>query len=176
MTYKYHFTSTLNDLLDAEEADATRTAGRRSLRWVVAGIGAGGVFSAIHQLSTSHVGWYSIAGLVVGSYIVYSSVLVTYVRRRRIRRDNPPSVDIALRFGEGGVQVELVGYGTYERKWTELVKFADAAKGVLLYFDDGTVNWLPNRIFRDKAEKRALLGLLRSSQDQQDDSTADDPE
>lgn len=159
--YTYRFTSTINDLLDAEEADTTERTMRRSLRWVVAAIGVAGIVAAIDALRSSPYAWEFVVGLVACGYIVYYFAIASYVRRRSIRRNNPLSTDIALQFREDGIEIELVGQGTYTRGWQELLKFAHARKGTLLYFDDGTVNWIPDRVFRDGEEREAFLVYLR---------------
>lgn len=161
--YKYRFTSTVQDLLDAEEADATERSGlRKILRWAVAVICATGVVAAIEAFISLGYRIEQLIWLVLGSYGVYYFVLSGYVRRHRIRKRNAPSMDISVEFQEDCIEIAVSDYGTYKRDWCELLSYVNAAKGVLLHFRDGTVNWLPNRVFRDMEEKRELIEFIRT--------------
>lgn len=161
--YKYEFTSAIRDLLDAEEADATRTTDlRRSLRWAVALLCGALGLASLSALRLPGYSWQPFIPFLLCCYGVYYFVVAGYVRGRRICRGNDPSREVRVEFRDDCLELAVSDYGTYRRDWHELLLFTDAARGVLLYFDDGTVNWLPDRVFRDRTEKKELIEFLKS--------------
>ena len=164
--YRYQFTSTIDDLLEAEEADMTTSTVRRWMRWVVAIIG---LFIIIHGLlycgSRGHC-WRALPPVIGGSLLLYYIFVRSCVRRRRIRKENAPSLELTLEFRDDCLQIDASGLGTFRREWSELLDFRNATRGILLYFDDGIVNWLPNRVFEDRTGKEAFVDFLRSHEGQ----------
>lgn len=163
---RYQFTSKIQDLLDAEEADRTaRTGLSKTLRWELSLLIV--IFSVIGFLafrSPGH-GGVSIVGLLVDIVLLYYLVGKSYWRRRRIRKVNPPCAEVTLEFQDDHLEIEVGGSGTFGREWRELAEFTNAPRGILLYFDDGIVNWLPNRVFTDKMGKKAFVEFLQSQGD-----------
>jgi hypothetical protein len=160
--YQYQFTSTIKDLLDAEDADATERSVRKSLRWAIAVIGAAAVVTAVEEFILMGLSIQPVMRLLLGGYAVYYFAVARYWKRREIRRQNASSLDVAFEFRDTYLEIRASENGTYKREWNELLDVKLAARSVLLYFADGTVNWLPNRVFRDKAEKMELVQFLRS--------------
>ncbi len=163
--FRYQFTSTIKDLLDAQEAEAVeRTGLRRSLRWAIAAIAAMGVMgagaSALEAKTITGIAS-SILGVIITLSVIYYYVGAGILTRRRIRAHNDPSADVIAEFSDDAIHLEVSGFRTYTRDWSEFGGLIDGAKGVVIYFGDGTVNWLPNRVFSDKAERGELLDFLR---------------
>lgn len=159
----FKFTSTVDDLLDAEDADMTeRTGLRRSLRYAASTLAAVWALSGLLVVGLQRYGWAPFIWTLLGGLVVYYLVGRSYLSRRRIRLSNPPSADIVAEFRVDQMQIDVAGHGTYRREWDELVQFRNTAQGILLYFSDGTVNWLPARAFGSGEEKQSLVDLLGS--------------
>lgn len=161
-TYRYRFTSTLRDLLEAEEADMTANTIQGWMRWTISFIGLVMIVTGLLELGSLANCWIASLRALGGCFLLYYFLIKSYVRRFRIRKNNDASQELVLEFCAEYLRIEASGQGTFRREWNELYDFKDAARGVLLYFDDGIINWLPNRVFEDRAEKTALVEFLLS--------------
>lgn len=160
---RYEFTSTTNDLLDAEEADITeRTGLRRLLRYTISALATIWAASGLFALGLGRHGWIPLIWFIAGVLVAYHLVGRSYLSKRRIRLSGTCSTGVIVEFHVDYIQVEIASSGIYQRKWNELLGFRDATQGILLYFSDGTVNWLPSRIFANKADREATIDLLRA--------------
>lgn len=161
--YKYQFTSTVEDLLEAEEAERTARSARAPFRWILALLGAVWLSAGIIAFDWSSLSWRPIVWSLLGAGVLYCFVIRPYLRRGRIKRGDPRQ-DVALKFCDDFIKIEISGFGDFTRKWEDLVEFIDARKGVIFYFNDGAVNWLPGRVFSDKRERKKFVEFLRSHQ------------
>ncbi len=167
--YRYQFTSTVEDLLDTEEADMIEKTGmRRSLRWFVSFFGLFMVVCGLIGFART-LGWKYLLVVLSGSILLYSYFIESFVTRRRIRETNDSSQELTLEFNDDYLLTEAIGKGTSKRnkrEWSELADIKTAKRGVLLYFYDGDLNWLPNRVFMGTAEKAAFAQYIKSRVDQ----------
>jgi YcxB-like protein len=160
--YRYQFTSTIEDLLEAEKAERS-TSIRRSLRWVLVTFGAiwlaGGVLAFLKEPT-----WRPVIWICLGSLLLYRFVFQPYQRRRRIRSSNTAHQDLTLECADNSLSVVIAGVGQFTRRWDELSDITDTDGGILFYFSDGITNWLPNRVFGSLVERRNFLEFLRQHQ------------
>jgi MFS family permease len=165
--YRYQFTSTLEDLLEAEKVDRYSTSISVRFHWVVTLFGLALVSAGIVNLYMAKYGWRPILWLAVGFGILYSFAIRPRLRRSRIRKTNSPRQDVTLEFSDDCLRLEVSGSGEFVRGWDELIRIDAAGKGVLFYFSDGIVNWLPDRIFADTVERSNFIKFIQSHQNQE---------
>jgi hypothetical protein len=165
--YKYQFVSTIADLLDAEEAERTLKSMRASFRWLVAILGVVWLAIGIIAFDFNDPIWRPIVWMLIGVLLVYFFAVKPYSKRRRIRRSNAPKEDLTLDFGDDCIKLIIGSIGVVTRKWEEFGDFADTKKGILFYFNDGIVNWLPNRVFANGNEKSNFIEFLNSHKPQE---------
>ena len=164
--YRYQFTSTIEDLLAAEEAERTARSVRAPFRWVIVVFGVGWLTIAILAFNINKPTWQPLIWAVIGGVILYFFVGKPYLKRSRIRQTNAVCQDLTLEFGDDCLKFHITGIGDFVRQWREFTSFVDTRKGILFYFTDGTVNWLPNRIFPDTAERNSFIEFLKNHENQ----------
>lgn len=175
--HRYRFTSTVSDLLEAEEAERTARSVRAPFRWVISLLGVAWLVTGLFTLSFSSPSWRPVAWIILGVGVLYYFAIRPYQRRSRIRETNAPEQDIAVEFDDDCIKLEIGNVGNFARGWDELVGFIDARKGIVFYFSDGVVNWLPNRVFSDKTERDGLVAFVQGRQSRElDQPERDRPE
>jgi len=160
--YKYQFTSTLEDLLEAEEAERTARLARAPFRWVIALLGVAWLVASVLAFTWSSPSWRTVVWLLLGIGVIYYFVARPYLRRSRINENNAPQQDLDLEFHEDYIKLEISGVGEFTRKWEELVEFIDTPKGIIFCFSDGVVNWIPDRVFADGEERKRFVEFIQS--------------
>jgi hypothetical protein len=98
--------------------------------------------------------------LALGASILWSNVVRPFMKRRHIRQTARPAQNLTLEFTKDGILIEAPGAGVFSRTWNELYGARNCDEGVLVYFNDGTVDWLPRRVFPNDAAKNALHAYL----------------
>lgn len=160
-TYKFSFVSTTQDLLEAHEAHRTAASGMRPVfRWAVIAMGVVWVLGAVLAWGSVDQWWLPLIWLLLGSGILWRYVLKPSRVRRNIQESNSPSQPVELVFDTHRMTIDAAGVGRFEREWTELAGVRNTRMGILVYFTDGIVNWLPNRLFRNEAEKASLCSFV----------------
>lgn len=81
--------------------------------------------------------------------------------RRRILAETPPTQPLSLEFSDAGIDIDAQGVGRFHRDWREAARVFDFSGGVLMTFDDDAAHWLPARVFRSPAERRAFVDYAR---------------
>ncbi|MGA2854155.1 MAG: hypothetical protein ABSE90_08505 [Verrucomicrobiota bacterium] len=164
LPYRISFTSTNEDLIQAFEAEKTAVSGmRRGVRWLIIGMGWMWLFGAVAFFAgylKDRQWWLPLIWLTLGVSILWSNVVRPFLRRRHIRETAPAAQDLTLEFTNGGIHIEAPGAGVFDRAWDELDGARNCDEGVLVYFIDGTVDWLPRRVFQNDATKNALHAFL----------------
>lgn len=107
--------------------------------------------------------WRAIVWFFLGVGVIYYFVAKPWARRRRIKKSNEPQQDLALEFHDDHIKLAIGGVGDFIRKWGELVEFIDTRKGIIFYFSDGVVNWLPKRVFTDDQERLKFVEFLQTT-------------
>ena len=157
--YRYEFTSTVDDLLEAEEAERSFLM-RAPFRWAIVALGAVWLAAGIVAI-TMHPTWRPFVWTCLGMWVLYYFVYLPRRRRRRIIGNNAARQDLTVEFADEGVSLEISGVGQFARQWGELAGITDTDKGILFYFSDGVKNWLPNRVFANKNERSNFVGFLK---------------
>jgi len=88
--YKYQFTSTVEDLLEAEEAERTVRSARAPFRWGIVLLGAISFSAGILAFDWANPSWRPIIWLLIGVGIIYYFVIRPYMLRGRIKKNNEP--------------------------------------------------------------------------------------
>lgn len=165
MMYKYEFTSTVKDLLEAEEAERSARSVRTPFRWILTLLGIGWLLTGIAALDPSNLSWRPFVWILLGMSVLYYFILRPYQIRSQIKQHNAAEQELTLEFNDDSVQLDINGVGSFTRKWEELIDFVDAQKGIIFYFSDGVVNWLPDRVFVDKSERKKFIEFVRIHQE-----------
>lgn len=162
--YKYQFTSTIEDLLEAEEVERTARSARAPFRWGITLLGAVWLVAGVLAFDWDNPSWRPVIWLLLGVGVIYYFVIRPYVRRSRIKENNEPQQDLVLEFRDDCIKLDITGVGEFTRKWDELVESIDAYKGIIFYFSDGVVNWMPNRVFSDEGERSKFIEFIQEHQ------------
>lgn len=136
--YRYRFTSTNEDLLEAEEAERSSFL-RRPLRVAIIVLGlawlAAGLATFIRHPALQPLVW-----TCLGAGVLYYFVVRPRRRRSRIMTSNAARQDLTLEFADDGLNLGISGVGQFTRRWDELAGTTDTDKGILFYFTDGVKN------------------------------------
>jgi YcxB-like protein len=160
--FKYQFTSAVEDLLDAEEAERSRSI-RKPVRSAIVVLGALWLGTGIVVFATTP-DWRAAVWIALGAVVIYKFVVKPHSRRRRIRTGNAASQGVSLEFDNDSLRMEVAGVGSFTRQWDQLTAVADSPKGVLVFFTDGIVNWLPSRVFGGPTERQQFIDFARNRQ------------
>jgi hypothetical protein len=164
LPYRIAFTSTREDLVQAFEAERTAVSGmRRWVRWLIVAMGCAWLLGAA-AFFTGHLKdrqwWLPFIWLALGGGILWSNIVRPFMKRRHIRNTATAAQELELEFKEEGIHIEAPGVGTFDRTWEELDGARNCDEGLLVYFTDSTVDWLPRRVFPNDAVKTALHAFL----------------
>ena len=169
--YRYQFTSTIADLLEAEEAERSAFI-RRPFRWAIVVLGlvwlASGLAALVRQPT-----WRPLVWTCLGLGVLYYLVVSPRRRRSRITSSNAARQECTLEFADDGVNLGISGVGQFTRQWDELAAITDTDKGILFYFSDGVKNWLPNRVFASEMEKGNFVEFLKGHRTPRQDEAGD---
>jgi len=165
--YRYRFTSTVEDLLEAEEAERSAFI-RGPFRWVIVVLGLAWLVAGLATL-VRQLAWQPLVWTCLGSGVLYYFVVRPYLRRRRITTDSATRQDLTLEFTDDGLNLGVSGVGQFTRQWNELVGITDTDKGILFYFSDGVKNWLPSRVFASQVQKGNFVEFLKGHQLRQEE-------
>jgi hypothetical protein len=160
--YRYQFTSTVEDLLEAEEAERSAFI-RGPFRWPIIVLGLAWLAGGLVALATQP-SWLPLVWTCLGVGVVYYFVVGPYRRRSRITKNNAGRQDVSLEFADDGLNLGIKGVGQFTRQWEELSGVTDTDKGILFYFSDGVKNWLPKRVFASEVEKAKFVDFVESHQ------------
>lgn len=165
LPYAIEYTSTRSDLIQGYEAERISHRNRGD-RWVLIILGWGWFILPIvtwlkifPNVRANHW-WQPFIPLILGTVLLWYNVVQPFLRKRRIRVNNPASQKLRLDFLSNGIQIQAEGVGTFKRTWDELAGVVNTKKGLLIYFTDGIVNWLPQRVFQNMEAKRSLFSFL----------------
>ena len=163
--YQYSFISTTSDLLDAKEAGRTARWARAPFRLLLIVLGIVWFIAGIVTFNPSNLIGRSIIWLLLGTGVIYYFLINPLIIRSRIKK-SAGNYELVIEFDNDRININAGDTGRFLRKWEELTSFVDAKKGIVFYFDDGIVNWLPNRVFNGKTERDKFLGFLRDKKNQ----------
>ncbi len=164
LTFQYRFISTVKDLLEAEEAERIARLFRAPFRWMVILLGAVWLSVGMFTFDFSNLSWRPVVSLLLGVGIIYYFVAKPYLSRRKIRRNNALQQELVLEFYDDCIKIEAEDAGCFTRGWDELLTFIDTPKGIIFYFEDGAVSWLPERLFVAQEERQAFIEFLQEHQ------------
>jgi hypothetical protein len=164
--FRYQFTSTVEDLLEAEEAERTARSVRASFRWLIVIFGVAWLVIGVIAFDFNKPVWRPIVWVLIGLGILYFFAIKPYFTRSRIKQNNAARQDLILEFDDDSLRLQISGVGSFTRRWEEFTGFTDTNKGILFYFSDGIVNWIPNRVFSGTSERNNFIEFLKSHEPQ----------
>jgi len=160
--YRYQFTSTIEDLLDAEAARRATHSWRQTVRWILTGAGVFALLAGMSVFEFAQPRVVPFFWTVAGACVAYIAGLRPYLEQRRQRNNIAKIQDVAIEFGDTGMQLQIGEVGYTRRRWQDLTGYQASDKGILFYFMDGVVNWIPDRAFANKTERQNLIDFLES--------------
>ena len=164
LPYRIKFTSTREDLVQAFETERRAVSGmRRWVRWLIVAMGCAWLLGAVAFFTgylKDRQWWLPFIWLALGVSILWSNVARPFMKRQHIRKTATASQELELEFKDDGIHIEAPGVGVFDRTWEELDGARNCDEGLLVYFTDGTVDWLPRRVFPNDAVKAALHAFL----------------
>ena len=107
----------------------------RADRWVLIVMGWGWFLLAfvawlkVFPQIRAHKWWQPILPLTLGAGLLWHNVAKPFLRKKRIRANNPASQELKLFFLSEGIQIQAEGIGTFKRAWDELAATLNAKKG-----------------------------------------------
>lgn len=165
LPYSIEYISTCDDLIEAYEGERISHRSRAD-RWVLIILGWGWfilpfvVWLKVFPNVRADKWWQPFIPLIMGAGLLWYNVIEPFLRKRRIRANNPTSQKLHLEFISDGIQIQAEGIGTFKRTWDEFAAVVNTKKGLLIYFTDGIVNWLPQRVFQNMEAKRSVFTFL----------------
>mgnify|MGYP001034670325 CR=1 FL=1 len=164
MIYRFSFISTTKDLLDAYEASSTlRRSVQPFFRFLLLLLG---LLWAVGPVIAVFVGVplrFDFPGVLTdvlvwlgGCAIVWYYMIQPMRKRRQVRRKSPPEQDVVVEFSEDTLTIQALGAPNFHRSWEEVAAAVPCKKGMLFSFTDGTVNWLPKRVFSNDEELKSF--------------------
>jgi hypothetical protein len=162
-SYQFHFTETASDAMDAYDAVRTASTGMRSwARFLAAALGLFFLFGvAIAIASPSKVSWWQFAiWLGIGSGAAWRFIVEPGAIRRRLRKSPAQPIDVGV--SDVGITARVGVQEPVQRYWGELAGVLPASRGLAIGFRDGTISWLPERVFANPAARIELEAFIRS--------------
>ena len=165
LPFSIEFTNTWDDLIQAFEAERISRRSRAD-RWVLIIMGWGWFLLAIlawlevFRQIRPHKWWQPLLPLTLGGGLLWHNLAKPFLQKRQIRANNPASEMVRFIIMSDGIQIQAAGLGPLKRTWDELAAAMNAKTGLLIYFTDGTANWLPQRAFQNNRLKEGLHAFL----------------
>ena len=163
MTYRYSFTNTTKDLLDAHDAHTPRARGvRRLLRLFLIMVGLFWVYRPIWLFFTGSPEFDSKKVLMWlgGCAILWVNLIWPLLERRKLKRDTLPELEVIIEFGNDAISIQPSNTPTFVRSYEEVADMVPCKKGMLISFTDDQVNWLPKRVFKNELEMKLLQKFI----------------
>ena len=158
----FSFTNTTSDLLDAHRAFAAQAVrARLFFRFVAILFGLIWACAPL-WIFVFHTTDLTVANLVIwlgGCTIVWRRLIRPFLDRRRIKHIAPAEQEVRVDFAESEVRIVVSG-GEFVRSWGEFERAVACKKGLLISFEDGSVNWIPARAFAGTGEMKSLAMFI----------------
>lgn len=159
-SFALQFESTHRDLLDAHATTQISPADRMVLIALgVFWVGCAAVYGP--RSVRDGTWWKALLLLGLGTVTIWSNLVKPLAARRRIRQKNAAIQQVTLSVSDSGIHIESPKLGALDRGWEEVCGVEVANKGIALMFVDAA-NWVPNRAFGSKEERRNFAAYLIS--------------
>lgn len=163
MPYTFSFILNHQDLLDAYDAERNARTGLSTWsRGAVLLLGAmwvaGFVFLGPRAYRDEPL--LPFVWLALGGFIFWRFGFKPYLERRRIKQSNEAAQQVTVSFTDNVISTVSPDGHSFSREWPELEGVMSSRLGVLLGFEDGMRNWLPNRAFAAPAEKQDFVAFV----------------
>lgn len=155
--HRFSFLSTHGDLLRAHRAVRGDSTGMRG--WVrglviLMGLAWTGGFAATLGDGATPARW---VWLVLGTAVLWFAVVSPFRARRAIVAGNAPEQTVALRFTSRRIESLTEGVGAGHWWWRDVFQFLPTEGGLAFTFTDGSVCWLPARVFPSDAAREHFV-------------------
>jgi hypothetical protein len=158
--YQFKFKSTIDDLLKAERIDRNLKSFHIVVRillvlicFLFLGIGVIDIFF-------SHINIRALIWICIGLLIFFFLFLLPIINKRIIIKNNMIEVYVSIKFYDDCIKININNVNNYIRNWEELKFIKNSEDGILFFFSDNVINWLPRRVFTDENEKKIFLNFL----------------
>jgi len=98
--------------------------------------------------------------LAFGGFIFWRVGFRPHLERRRIKQSNAAAQEVSVSFTDGAIANGTPDGHSFSREWSELAGVEASRLGVLLGFEDGMRNWLPNRAFSSPTQKQEFVASV----------------
>jgi hypothetical protein len=157
----FALTDTTKDLLDAHSAHLTLTSSVRTiLRPFYIGLGLLWASSPLFLLEAE--GWrqgFRLLMFPVGCFIVWQNLIHPWWQRRQIKR-LPAEAQLKIAFFDNRIKILNEDGSAHERSLSEVASLHLAKRGLLFVFTDGSINWLPRRVFANHTEMKQFAEFI----------------
>ncbi len=110
------------------------------------------------------LGFLYAVSIVLGLILLRAWLVVPFIRRWKIHNENGAAKMIRVIIDEDAI-TEETGDGPKDvRGWAEIDRIVENQKGIIVYFHDRPLMWLPVRIFEDRDALDEFLSLAGRKQ------------
>ena len=163
MEYKFEFNSTHQDLIDSYTAVKNSTSGLSDWsRGAILILGFMWLVGFIFLAPKTDNMYQAIIWLVLGVFIIWKVGFKPYLEKKHIKDTNDENQKVALLINNEGITAFSQDGHSRLVKWENIEIIESAKKGIFIGFDDGLVNWLPNRLFSNKNERNEFIDSINS--------------
>jgi hypothetical protein len=104
--------------------------------------------------------WQVVIWLAIGGGISWSFVAKPELIRHRLRR--VPVQSISVQMSDEGITAQVEDTEPVRRYWGELAGILAARRGLGIGFRDGTISWLPERVFESSGHRAEVEAFIKS--------------
>ena len=161
MEYKFEFISTHRDLIDSYIAVKNSNSGLSGWsRTAVLILGIMWLLGFILLTPTADNLFQPLIWLLLGVSIIWYIGVKPYLEKKHIKEVNDEEQNVKLLVNDHGITA--IDESDQQRciEWKNVEVIENAKKGIFIGFDDGLINWLPNRLFANKKQKKRFINSV----------------
>jgi hypothetical protein len=155
------FSLTNDDMLTAYNAQQDSICSPAA-RYIVVAVGCVFTFGpAIDYLCHTHArfGIIDTILLIIGLILLRAWLVVPFLRRSRIRRESGAAKTIRIIIDENSITEEAGDVPKETWEWNHVDRIVESRKGLIIYFHEGRLMWLPTRIFDGNNAREEFIAL-----------------
>ncbi|MHC9510641.1 hypothetical protein [Kangiella sp. M94] len=161
MEYSFKYVSTHKDLIDSYNAVRNASSGLSGWsRGLILLLGLMWLLGFIFLAPRANNIWQPLVWLGLGIFIVWKIAIKPHLEKKYIKETNESEQEVNLEINDVEIKATYPSGEYLSRKWEELEAFQGFKKGVLMGFSDGTLTWLPLRVFNGKKEKNKFINSV----------------
>lgn len=158
---KFSFLSTTQDLVDAYDALASKSASIRGVyRLILLAFGWLWLLGGGYELIVGPERLKGLFFLLCGPAILWKFSGRRLLDIYRIRASGIPDQQTSVSFSSDGIDIDVAEKDHSRRTWDQLDGYDSVSRGFAFRFKDGRAHWLPRRAFSSELEVRSLVDFL----------------